>query len=106
MGEQYRALLELKRLGLTKHIGVSNHNAKRLQEIEDAGLPLPEVNEIEFHPICQQKGMTGFMAKRSIIPIAYSSLATLSSWRKGEGQGGDKTAYLKKQCQAATQCIA
>ena len=37
---QYRGLLECKRLGLTRAVGVSNYSARHLQEILDAELPV------------------------------------------------------------------
>ena len=40
---QYRGLLECKRLGLTRAVGVSNYGAHHLQEIIDAELPPPQV---------------------------------------------------------------
>jgi 2,5-diketo-D-gluconate reductase A len=104
--EQYKALLELKKLGLAKHVGVSNYTVRHFKEIEDAGLPAPEVNQIELHPICQQKPTTVHMAKTGMATVAYSSLAPASTWRTGDGQGGDKTAHLKKECQEVVQKVA
>mmetsp|Transcript_43479 Transcript_43479/g.84956 ORF Transcript_43479/g.84956 Transcript_43479/m.84956 type:complete len:419 (+) Transcript_43479:57-1313(+) len=97
--EQWKALIELKRLGLAKHIGVSNYNEKHFQEIADAGLEMPEANQVEFHPLCQYKELTKYMDDKGITRIAYSSLATLSTWRTGEGQGGEKSAHLKEEVQ-------
>jgi len=104
--EQWRACIELKNLGLTKHIGVANYNAIRIQEILDAGLDIPEANQIEFHPLCAQVELTGFMKKHSIAPVAYSSLAPLSTWRVEEGQGGEVLAELKQEGQTVINDIA
>jgi 2,5-diketo-D-gluconate reductase A len=97
--DQYKALVELKKLGLAKHIGVSNYDERHLKEIEEAGLPTPEANQLEFHPICAQKKMNPIMEAKNISPVAYSSLATLSSWRTKEGQGGDGKADTKAKAQ-------
>ncbi|KAL3940479.1 MAG: hypothetical protein SGBAC_004998 [Bacillariaceae sp.] len=104
--EQYQALVELKKQGLVKHIGVSNFDEMHIQDLLDAGLPMPDANQLELHPICGQAKMTPYMREKKIVPIAYSSLATLSSWRTAEGQGGDKTAHLKEDCQKVTKEIA
>lgn len=104
--EQWRACMELKRLGLTRHIGVANYNAIRIQEILDAGLDTPEANQIEFHPLCAQVELTQFMAKHSIAPIAYSSLAPLSTWRVEDGQGGEVLADIKQEAQTVINNIA
>lgn len=104
--EQWSALMELKKQGLTKHIGVSNYSEKRIAEILDAGLAKPEANQVEFHPICAHTDLTGYMKENSIVPIAYSSLAPLSTWRIEEGQGGEVLAEIKKECQMVTKEIA
>ncbi len=104
--EQWNAFIELKKLGLTKHIGVSNYNEERIKEILDTGLSKPEANQVEFHPLCAQVELTRYMQKNSIAPIAYSSLAPLSTWRVEEGQGGEVLAELKEECQLVTREIA
>lgn len=85
---------------------MSNYDARHLKEIEDAGLPLPEANELEFHPICAQAKMTPLLKEKGIVPVAYSSLATLSGWRAKEGQGGDQTADAKAEAQKVQAKIA
>lgn len=104
--EQWRALIALKEMGLTRHIGVSNYSIEQLTEIADAGLVQPEANQIEFHPLCAQIELTKHMKERSIVPIAYSSLAPLSTWRVEEGQGGDVLAELKAESQTIMHEIA
>jgi 2,5-diketo-D-gluconate reductase A len=104
--EQWNALVELKKLGLTRHIGVSNYNEERIKEILDAGLAKPEANQVEFHPICAQIELTRYMKENSIAPIAYSSLAPLSTWRIEEGQGGEVLAEKKEESQLLTKEIA
>jgi 2,5-diketo-D-gluconate reductase A len=104
--EQWEALIELKRLGLTKHIGVANYNEEAIKEILDAGLAKPEANQIEFHPICAQVELTKYMKEHSINPIAYSSLAPLSTWRIEEGQGGEILAEKKEEAQLVIKEIA
>ena len=37
------------------------------------------------------------MQSKGIVPVAYSSLATLSTWRAQDGPGGDQTAHLKQE---------
>ncbi len=104
--EQWDALTELKKSGLARHIGVSNYNEESLKEILDAGLAKPEANQVEFHPICARTDLTRYMKENSIAPIAYSSLAPLSTWRAEAGQGGEVLAGIKKECQSVTNEIA
>jgi 2,5-diketo-D-gluconate reductase A len=104
--EQWNALVELKKSGLTRHIGVSNYNEALINEILNANLAKPEANQVEFHPLCTRIDLTGYMKTNSIAPIAYSSLAPLSTWRAEEGQGGEVLAGKKKECQLVTKEIA
>lgn len=104
--EQWSALVELKKSGLARHIGVSNYRVEQLNEIFTADLAKPEANQIEFHPLCAQPELTEFMAEQSIAPIAYSSLAPLATWRVEKGQGGEILAGIKEECQNVMQEIA
>ena len=109
--DQWRALVELQSQGLVKHIGVSNYSVKHLEEIkvrdilhftylwncrsificQAAGLPAPEANQIEVHPLCTQTDLITYMRTHGITPIAYSSLAPASTWRVQEGHASGKT---------------
>lgn len=104
--EQWEALVALKEMGLTKHIGVANYGVETLQEIIDAGLPVPEANQVEFHPICDRQDLTKYMAEKGIEPIAYSSLAPLSTWRREDGQGGEVLADVKLAAQVVIGAIS
>jgi 2,5-diketo-D-gluconate reductase A len=82
--EQWEALLELKRDGRARAVGVSNYSRKHLEEIREAGLPLPEANQVELHPWSQKPDLVAAMNASGILPIAYSSLAPLTTWRVGQ----------------------
>jgi diketogulonate reductase-like aldo/keto reductase len=47
---------------------------KHLQEIKDAGLPLPAVNQIELHPFNQQKPIVEWCENHGVIVEAYCPL--------------------------------
>lgn len=92
---EWKALLELQKMGKARSIGVSNYSQIHLDEIEAAGLPMPDVNQIELHPWSQKSDLIQYMRDRNITPIAYSSLAPLSTWRTGAGQDSAKPDELK-----------
>jgi len=48
--ESYAALLELRDFGFVKSVGVCNYGLGALNEIKQAGLDLPAVNQIELSP--------------------------------------------------------
>ncbi|WP_205859242.1 aldo/keto reductase [Pleionea sediminis] len=103
---QWQALVDLKESGKIKHIGVSNYNEQHFEEIKAAGLPLPEVNQIELHPWSQKTELRSYMKSNSILPIAYSSLAPLSSWRTATGQQSSKTDQMAAQGEKDNQLFS
>ena len=46
----WRAMVTLWKGGLARSIGVSNYNSSHIEEIKEAGLPLPAVNQLQFSP--------------------------------------------------------
>ena len=97
---QWKALLALKASEKVRSIGVSNYSIKHLEEINNAGLPLPDVNQIELHPWSQKKDLVAWLVAHDIRPIAYSSLAPLSTWRTTPGQTSGKTAEMRSSGEA------
>ncbi len=92
---EWRGLVELKQAGKACSIGVSNFSEAHLEEIRAAGLPTPEANQIELHPWSQKPDLVAYMQRNGIAPIAYSSLAPLSTWRIAPGQDSAKTEEHK-----------
>ena len=82
--EEWRALVDLKKAGKVRSVGVSNFTEAHINEIKAAGLALPEANQIELHPWSQKPDLVGYVHEHTIAPIAYSSLAPLSTWRAGQ----------------------
>jgi 2,5-diketo-D-gluconate reductase A len=95
--QHWKALVELQRLGKAKSIGVSNFTQAHIEELVAAGYPLPAANQIELHPWSQKHELVDYMQSKGILPIAYSSLVPLSSWRTGEGQDSAKTADMQQE---------
>lgn len=77
----WRALLAVQHAGLVRHIGVSNHGIVYLRELAEAGLPAPEVNEIELHPWidARQRALLRYCRSHGIYIIAYNSLGGLGA---------------------------
>ncbi|KZT63262.1 Aldo/keto reductase [Daedalea quercina L-15889] len=72
--DTWRALIEAQKAGKLRTIGVSNYGVKHLEEIREAGLATPSVNQIELHPFCQQKEIVAYCNARGIAIQAYSPL--------------------------------
>ncbi|KAG6873413.1 hypothetical protein C0995_015838 [Termitomyces sp. Mi166 len=67
----YKALQEAKAAGKIRTVGVSNYGIKHLEEIRDAGFPMPSVNQIELHPFCQQRPIVSYCREHGIVVQAY-----------------------------------
>lgn len=92
---QWKALQKLKSSGKARAVGVSNYNIAHLEEIRNSGLAMPDANQIELHPWSQKPELIAYMRANNIAPIAYSSLAPLSTWRAEPGQDSAKTNDMK-----------
>lgn len=73
--ETWKALVELRKAGTIKHIGVSNFNIVHLQHLFDHSDFKPEMNQFEIHPLCFNSKTIEFCKKNGIIVEAYSPLA-------------------------------
>src|SRR4051812_32095900 len=77
--EAWRALVELRKRGVVRSIGVSNFTEQHLRAvIEDSGVT-PAVNQIELHPYFPQQQMLGVHADLGIQTEAWSPLGKRSA---------------------------
>lgn len=72
--EAYQALVRLRQAGKAKSIGVSNFNVEHLEEIIDATGVVPAVNQVELHPLFQQKELRAFHEAHGIVTESWSPL--------------------------------
>lgn len=74
--ELWKCLIEAKRLGKTKSIGVSNFNRGEIEDIASATGELPVANEIQLHPWSSPswKKLAKWQKENKIATIAYTSL--------------------------------
>jgi 2,5-diketo-D-gluconate reductase A len=73
--ETWRALVELATDGRARAIGVSNFQIPHLERIIDETGVVPVVNQIELHPLLQQRELRDFHARAGIVTEAWSPLA-------------------------------
>lgn len=74
MEESLGAMRELKEKDKTKHIGVSNFTLELLQEALQIE-PSLTCNQVEMHPMLQQRKILDFCRENNLILTAYSPLA-------------------------------
>jgi 2,5-diketo-D-gluconate reductase A len=98
---QWRGLVTLREQKKARAIGVSNFSITHLEELRTAGLPLPQANQIELHPWSQKPELVSYLEEHHIVPIAYSSLVPLSTWRSAPGHDSAKTDAMRSDSQRA-----
>ncbi|GAA5900272.1 aldo/keto reductase [Sporobolomyces salmoneus] len=81
MDELWRQMIECKKSGKAKAIGVSNWRIQDLQKIIDSNPEeLPAINQIEYHPFLYEESepVVQFCRKHKIALAAYSPLAPIT----------------------------
>ncbi len=74
--ETWNAMIELKKKGLAKHIGVSNFNIPKLNHLSESSAHKPEMNQVEMHPLLAQKELVEYSRSSGIPLTAYSPLGS------------------------------
>ncbi|MCM4158009.1 aldo/keto reductase [Gramella sp. AN32] len=74
--ETWEALIEAKKQGLVRHIGVSNFSKEKLKDLISKTDEIPEMNQVELHPYLQQNELLEFCSKHGIHLTAYSPLGS------------------------------
>ena len=77
--ESFKALLHLRDEGRIRAAGVANFRVEDLQRLHDELGEYPALNQIELHPMLQQRELRDFHAQHDIVTEAWSPL----------GQGGE-----------------
>lgn len=84
--ETWEAMVEAKKQGLIKHIGVSNFSIKKLKDLMSKTDEKPEMNQVELHPFLPQNELVKFCKDNNIHLTAYSPLGS-----------GDRSASMKAE---------
>ncbi|MDR1449871.1 MAG: aldo/keto reductase [Propionibacteriaceae bacterium] len=75
--EAWQALVEAKREGLVRSIGVSNFTEEHLARLIEATGVVPAVNQVELHPYLPQADLRAAHARLGIVTEAWSPLGRL-----------------------------
>ncbi|ASW74505.1 glyoxal reductase [Chryseobacterium piperi] len=70
----WKALEDLYHEGKIKAIGVCNFTVEKLEELKENSTVLPVINQIELHPIFQQKELQVYDRENNIITQPWSPL--------------------------------
>jgi 2,5-diketo-D-gluconate reductase A len=72
--EQWKGLIEAKRDGLTREIGVSNYASEQIDHLIEATEELPAVNQVEWTPFGHSDELIRHAQRNEIVVQAYSPL--------------------------------
>lgn len=73
--DSWKALIEARDAGKVRSIGVSNFRVEDIERVVAATGVAPAVNQIELHPLLQQKELGGYGKAHGIVTEAWSPLA-------------------------------
>lgn len=72
--DSWRALVEAKKAGKARAIGVSNYTIRHLEELASTSDVLPDVNQVELSPFLYQRALIEHCQALGIVVEAYSPL--------------------------------
>jgi 2,5-diketo-D-gluconate reductase A len=114
--EAWKTLIELQQQGHVRSIGVSNFDRDHIERIITETGVTPAVNQIELHPLFQQRDFRGYHTRRNIRISSWSPLGpgtSSSFWWHSHGHTTDGNALehpavgalAKKHGKTAAQVI-
>ncbi|PIJ49718.1 2,5-didehydrogluconate reductase A [Erwinia sp. OLTSP20] len=71
----WKQLIDLQKQGLTKSIGVCNFNESHIKRLIDETGVVPVINQVELHPMLQQRTLHAWNAMHQIQTESWSPLA-------------------------------
>jgi D-xylose reductase len=76
--ETWRAMEELVKAGLVRHIGISNFTSGMIRDLLTYAEVMPEVLQIELHPLLTQEKLVRYAQEEGMVVTAFSSLGSPS----------------------------
>lgn len=74
--DTWNAMTAVKQKGLAKHIGVSNFSKAKLEQLISMTDEIPEMNQVELHPLLQQNELFEYCNSKGIHLTGYSPLGS------------------------------
>eukprot|EP00054_Salpingoeca_dolichothecata_P037534 m.275578 g.275578 ORF g.275578 m.275578 type:complete len:316 (-) comp76040_c0_seq1:14-961(-) len=93
IADTWKAMEALVEKGLVKHIGVSNFNVPKLKKLMETANIVPEMNQVESHPLLAQNELVEFCTENGILYTAYSPLGS----RDRQGRGDDEPDMFENE---------
>jgi diketogulonate reductase-like aldo/keto reductase len=93
--EAWQALIDAKKWGLIRSIGVCNFLPEHLERLEEETGTKPSINQIELHPFFNQEEQRIWHAEKNIKTESWSPLARASEVLQNETIGSIADAHNK-----------
>ncbi|WP_026909067.1 aldo/keto reductase [Paucisalibacillus globulus] len=93
--EAWQALIEAKKRGLVRSIGVCNFLPEHLKRLQDETGVLPAINQIELHPFFNQEEQREWHKEHGIVTESWSPLARANDVFENEVLKNIATKYDK-----------
>ncbi|QNJ98893.1 aldo/keto reductase [Constantimarinum furrinae] len=93
--ETWKKMEEAKNNRLARHIGVSNFSKQKLADLLSKATLAPEMNQVELHPLLQQKELLKYCKDHNILLTAYSPLG--SGDRQSQMKADDEPSLMELQ---------
>ncbi|MCO6358777.1 aldo/keto reductase [Roseivirga pacifica] len=93
IADTWKAMEALVEKGLVKHIGVSNFTVPKLKKLMGTANIVPEMNQVESHPLLVQNELIEFCTENGILYTAYSPLGS----RDRQGRGDDEPDMFENE---------
>jgi len=93
--EAWKTLIELQQQGHIRSIGVSNFEREHIERLIAETDVTPAVNQIELHPLFQQRDLRGYHSRRNIRISSWSPLGpgtSSSFWWHSHGRTTEGSA--------------
>ncbi|KAJ3375512.1 hypothetical protein GGF31_004631 [Allomyces arbusculus] len=78
LGEIWAEIEAVNRDGLVRDIGVSNFGIPHLEALREEATIFPLVNQIEFHPLLQQRELAEYAKEHGVTLASYAPLTPLT----------------------------
>ncbi|MGO1581990.1 MAG: aldo/keto reductase [Actinomycetaceae bacterium] len=75
LADAWQALVDAQAAGLVTSIGLSNGQPEHLRELQDTGLPVPALDQVEIHPYLPNQEVVDFCRSEGITVQAWSPIA-------------------------------
>lgn len=73
--DTWKEMIRLKEEGYVKILGVANCHAHHIEELEKKTGIIPEINQVEVHPLFTQKPLIEYCKSKGIVVEAYTPVA-------------------------------